>query len=112
MHTLVRWGVSYQIDSAFANRMQTPRLLHACQKTVIQSVISVQSQLKTQLSKHSSTAVPIGGGPALQDSAGLMLSNLWQLLHLLTAINIKNQVFDCVRAVIDSKQWKKIPLKQ
>lgn len=103
MHTLVRCGISYQINSAFANRIQTPRLLEACQKTVIQSVISVQSQLKTQLSKHSSTAVSMGGGSTLQHSVGLMRSNLWQLLHLLAAINIKNQVFDCVRAVIDSK---------
>lgn len=63
MQSLVRCGVSYQVNSAFANGMHAPRLLQACQKTVIQSVISAQSQLKTQFSKPSSKIVPIGGGP-------------------------------------------------
>lgn len=89
--------------------MQTPRLLQA-EVRVTQSVISAQSQLKIQLSKPLSTVASTGGGPVWQgtadqqDGAGLMLANLQQLLHLHSAINIKNQVSDCDRAVIDSKQ--------
>lgn len=63
MQTLVRCGVSYKVNSAFANGVHVPRLLQACQKTVIQSVISAQSQPKTQFSKPSCTIVSMGGGP-------------------------------------------------
>jgi len=119
MQTLVRCGVSYKINSAFADSMQVPRVLQACQKTVLRSVISAQSQLKPHFSKPSSTAASTGGGPILHRApltsagwCGLVLSNLRQILHPYTAVNIKNQAFDCGRAVIDSKQWKKKVVKK
>lgn len=79
------------------------------------SVISAQSQPKSQFSKPSSTVVSTGGAPVPHRvplaSAGWGGSDAVAIpLH--TALRIKNQVYDCGRALIDSKKRNDIFLEK